>query len=116
LLKKGRYVTDFRRSELWQSTLKARNEDLHESQRARLRTAYETFWERGVELAQRISTDVPDLTLHDKRHLAALWDRASQLTGPGYPINPLEAFVFGGAVLLHDAGQAVAAYEGGLAG
>ena len=85
------------------------------SQRDRLRVVYESFWERGVKLAERIATDLPGLTLHDEAHLAALWDRASQLTGPGYPINPLEAFVFGGAVLVHDAGHTLAAYEGGLA-
>jgi hypothetical protein len=48
------------------------------------------------------------------RRLIALWDRASQLTGQDYDINPLEVFVFGGAILLHDAGHAVAAYVGGL--
>ena len=108
-------MTDFRQSGLWQSTLKARENDPHASQRDRLRTAYDIFWERGVRLAQRISTDLAGPTLHDEEHLAALWDRAGQLTGQRYQINPLEAFVFGGAVLLHDAGHAVAAYEGGLA-
>jgi len=95
-------------------TLEARESDPHKVARDRLRAAYEKFWEMGVRLAQRISSDLPGLTLHDEEHLAALWDRASQLTGEGYPINPLEAFVFGGAVLLHDTGHAVAAYEGGL--
>ncbi len=104
----------FQESELWQSTLSARENDQYELQRSRLRVAYETFWKRGTELAQQIANDLPGLTLHDERHLAALWDRASQLTGPKYRINPLEAFVFGGAVLLHDAGHAFVAYEGGL--
>jgi hypothetical protein len=108
-------VADFRQSTLWQLTLKARENDPHEAERNRLRAAYEKFWNMGVRLAQRISSDLPGLTLHDEEHLSALWDRASQLTGDGYPINPLEAFVFGGAVLLHDTGHALAAYEGGLA-
>ncbi len=107
-------MNHFRTSEIWSATLKSRNDDPFASSRDRLRAAYEIFWERGVKLAQRISTDLPGLTLHDEAHLAALWDRADQLTGHGYKINPLEAFVFGGAVLLHDAGHAVAAYEGGL--
>jgi Histidine kinase-, DNA gyrase B-, and HSP90-like ATPase len=111
---KGKRVTDYRSSELWQRTLKARENDPFESWRDRLRVAFDGFWQRGTELAERISTDLPGLTLHDDKHLAALWDRASQLTGKDYKINPLEAFVFGGAVLLHDAGHAVAAYEGGL--
>lgn len=95
-------------------TLKARPDDPFEAYRERLRVAYDIFWERGIALAQRISAELPGLTLHDESHLSALWDRASQLTGQHYQINPLEAFVFGGAVLLHDAGHAIAAYEGGL--
>ncbi len=107
-------MSDFRTSKLWISTLGTQTNDSFESLRNRLRTVYESFWKRGVELAQRISTDLPELTLHDEAHLAALWDCASLLTGDRYSINPLEAFVFGGAVLLHDAGHAFAAYEGGL--
>jgi hypothetical protein len=107
-------VAGFQSSALWQRTLKTRSNDPFASYRDRLRVAYDVFWQRGTALAQRISTDLPGLTLHDEAHLIALWDRASQLTGQDYDINPLEAFVFGGAILLHDAGHAVAAYEGGL--
>ena len=107
-------MADFRQSKLWQLTLKACKNDPHESARERLRNAYEIFWDRGIQLAQRISSDLPSLTLHDERHLAALWDRASQLIDENCPINPLEAFVFGGAVLLHDSGHAFAAYIGRL--
>jgi hypothetical protein len=110
----GGYVADFRSSALWQRTLGTLSDGPFASYRDRLRVAYDVFWQRGTALAQRISTDVPGLTLHDEAHLIALWDRASQLTGEDYDINPLEAFVFGGAILLHDAGHAVAAYEGGL--
>jgi hypothetical protein len=53
-----------------------------------------------VWISRSISSELPGLTLHDDAHLGALWDRASQLAGDKYPINPLEAFVFGGAVLL----------------
>ena len=108
-------VTDFRQSELWQSALGPRDNDPHARDRERLRNVYGTFWERGIRLAQKISTDLPGLTLHDEAHFTALWGRASQLAGPRYNINPLEVFIFGGAVLLHDIGHAVAAYEGGRA-
>lgn len=113
-LDKGGDVRDFQQSKLWQLTLKARENDSHESARERLREAFDIFWDRAVQLAQQISSDLPSLTLHDVRHLVALWDRASQLIDDSYPINPLEAFVFGGAVLLHDSGHAFAAYKGGL--
>lgn len=108
-------MADFRHSGLWQAAFKPRKNDPFEAQRNRLATAYLTFWERANRLAQRIAGDLPGLTLHDEHHLNALWDSASQLTGEAYPINPLETFVFGGAVLLHDTGHAIAAYEGGLA-
>ncbi|MGB8842517.1 MAG: hypothetical protein WCC64_15765 [Aliidongia sp.] len=42
---------------------------------------------------------MPGLTLHDEAHLSALWDRASQLAGTDFHLNPLEAFIFGGAVI-----------------
>jgi hypothetical protein len=47
-------------------------------------------------------------------HLDALWETASEVAGPDFKLNPAEAFVFGGAVLLHDAGLCAAAYRGGL--
>jgi hypothetical protein len=108
-------MANFRQSKFWQLTLAARKDDPDASARERLRNAYDIFWDRGIELAQRISSDLPSLTLHDERHLTALWDRASQLISDSWPINPLEAFVFGGAILLHDSGHALAAYNGGLA-
>lgn len=107
-------MKDHQKSTLWQLTLRARGDDPFAAQRNRLCAAYDIFWDRGVELAKRISLDVPGLTLHDEAHLSALWARASQLTGSEYPINPLEAFVLGGAILLHDAGHAVVAYCGGI--
>jgi len=36
------------------------------------------------------------------------------IAGDEFKLNPAEAFVFGGAVLLHDAGMSIAAYPGGL--
>ncbi len=39
----------------------------------------------------------------------------AQLIGPNGILNPLETFIFGGAVLLHDVGHAVATYDGGIA-
>ena len=70
---------------------------------------------RALRLRSEFQATGPDFTLHDENHLSALWDRASQLLGQPHDFNPLETFIFGGAVLLHDAGHAVAAYEGGFA-
>ncbi|CAD1787350.1 hypothetical protein XSP_000571 [Xanthomonas euroxanthea] len=54
------------------------------------------------------------MTVHDITHIDSLWDVADQVIGDKYEINEAEAFVLGGAFLLHDAAHVVAAYEGGL--
>jgi len=55
-----------------------------------------------------------EYTVHDITHLDALWGVASEIAGPEYPINPIEGFILGGAILLHDAGMCLAAYPGGV--
>ena len=65
------------------------------------------------QLTSRIAGSLPGLTIHDISHLDALWDVASTVAGPDYPLNPLESYVFGAAVLLHDAGLCFEAYSGG---
>ena len=68
---------------------------------------------RAAELTSRISSALPGLTLHDVTHLDALWDAADVIAGDQFALNPLEAYVFGCAVLLHDAGLCFEAYAGG---
>ena len=65
------------------------------------------------KLTSRIAGALPGLSIHDVSHLDALWDVANTLAGPDYPLNVLEAYVFGAAVLLHDAGLCFEAYSGG---
>ena len=59
---------------------------------------------------------LPGLTLHDVTHLDALWETADLIAGDKYPLNPLEAFVFGSAVLLHDSAMCWEAYANGQQG
>jgi len=56
---------------------------------------------------------LPELTIHDISHLDALWEVGSTVAGSDFPLNPIEAYVFGAAVLLHDAGLSFEAYSGG---
>jgi hypothetical protein len=98
---------------LWARTLGPTDQpDLH---RERLRTAFDKFRNRVAQLVQSLGAEVPGLTVHDITHLDAFWRIADQIAGSNYPINPAEAFVFGGAALLHDAAHVIAAYPGGLA-
>lgn len=82
------------------------------AQREQLRASYNSFWGNAVELSREIQRDLPQLTLHDERHFEALWARADQIAGNDFVLTPLEVFVFGGAILLHDAANSLAAFPG----
>ena len=100
---------------LWQRTLADQADSLN-PQREILRQAFLHFRERTAQLVGEIGVLLPQLTVHDITHLDALWRVADEIAGPDYPLNPAEAFVLGGAFLLHDAAHVLAAYEDGLAG
>lgn len=77
--------------------------------------AYYSFRKNAEMLVGRIASALPNLTQHDVSHLDALWETATLVAGDDYSMNPLEAFVFGGAILLHDSALCFEAYAGGLA-
>lgn len=105
----------FEKTPLWQKTLAIQlDPDTEGSHRARLRAAYECFRERAGILAAEIAIDFPEFTVHDITHLDALWEMAQLITGDGFPLTPAEAFVLGGAFLIHDLGMALAAYPEGV--
>ena len=68
--------------------------------------------ENAKYLLEKIRNDFPSLTVHDITHVDGLWQVASVLTGPEYPINPLEGFVLGVAFILHDAALSYQAVGG----
>ncbi|MBL7990869.1 MAG: hypothetical protein JNN25_05490, partial [Candidatus Kapabacteria bacterium] len=101
-------------SALWKRTLASRgNDDKDSGEREELRATFWKFRENAAAITSRIAADFPDLTLHDVNHLDALWETADLLIGEEFLINPLEAFVLGGAIFLHDAALTFEAYEGG---
>jgi hypothetical protein len=100
---------------LWKRTLGAVGNGVREgSALATLRSTFETARERIKPIVGQAHLDCKGLTIHDETHLDALWQMADLIAGDDYPINPLEAFVFGCSVLFHDSALAVVAYEGGL--
>lgn len=101
-------------TKIWQNTLEPCG-DIHDQCRERLKGAYVRFRESVGQLIQTIPSDTVGLTVHDLSHLDALWEMADILTGGKYELNPAEAFVLGGAILLHDSAMTVAAYPGGVA-
>jgi len=104
----------FERTDFWQRTLARQESDQYEEARSFLREAFLQFRSKVVLLVAQIAKDLPELTVHDISHLDALWEMASLIAGSSYPLSPAEAFVFGGAALLHDAGMSLASYPGGL--
>lgn len=101
-------------SRLWQISLGDSFESGLDDERQRLKNAFESFRENANVLASEIARDLPDFTVHEETHLDALWEMASQIAGENVDFNPVEAFVFGGAVLLHDLGMASVAYINGV--
>jgi hypothetical protein len=79
----------------------------------RLRNTYFTFRERAAHIAGEVAISLPEFTVHDVTHLDALWEMADLIAGPDYHLTPTEAFVLGGAFLIHDLGNGLAAYPKG---
>ena len=106
----------FQDSELWISTLAARDKDDFAEPRQKLSSALLQFRDHVLPVAEEIALSVPGYTNHGISHCDSLWDTASKLKGPEVTINPAEAFVLGGAFLIHDLGMGLSAYSGGLRG
>ncbi|ARO88512.1 ATP-binding protein [Nitrosospira lacus] len=105
----------FEKTTLWQKTLAIQlDPDTEATNRARLRAAYESFRERAGVLAAEIAIVLPEFTVHDITHLDALWEMAQLITGEKFTLTPAEAFVLGGAFLIHDLGMGLAAYPKGV--
>ncbi len=107
-------MLDFQTSRIWKETLETWSGDSHAAPRERLRSSYCKLRDRAKDLVSQIASDIPGITVHDITHLDALWEMADLITGDGYSLNPAEAYVLGGAILLHDAAMSLAAYPGGL--
>ena len=110
-------MPEFENTELWLTTLARSASDETDpwaTPRERLRSAFLDFRDKASLLAGEIHRDLSDFTVHDISHSDALWDIASRITGGDYALTPCEAFVLGGAFLVHDLGMGLAAYPGGL--
>ncbi|MEF3366677.1 ATP-binding protein [Methylocystis sp. 9N] len=107
-------VFEVSRGSLWREAFAPRKGDPHDAPRKRLLDSLERMRDNVAQLVTTIPADCKDLTIHDVSHLDALWEMASLIAGSEYALNPAEAFVLGGAILLHDAGLSVAAFPGGL--
>jgi hypothetical protein len=106
----------FKQTLLWKESFDERTGDETSEARIKLRSALLSMRESVAKLVSYIPVDCRDLTVHDITHLDALWESAEQICGPKWEMNPAEAFVFGAAVLIHDAGLTTIAYPEGREG
>lgn len=106
-------MVSYENTSLWKNAFENQKYGFEKSC-ALLETAYLEFRNRVELLLQQIQRELPSLTLHDISHVDSLWRVASEIAGPEYDLNPAEAFVLGGAFLLHDAAHCRAAFPGGL--
>lgn len=104
----------FMQSRLWRSAFGFEAGVLSaDDPRSRLSAAFLKFRERAAHVAAEIARDLPEFTVHDVTHLDALWQMADLIADEGMVLTPTEAFVLGGAFLIHDLGMGLAAYPGG---
>ena len=97
----------------WKNTLgskaKANRHEIDE-----LRVSFLAFRERAKEIIHLLPQNLKELTIHDMRHIDALWQTCDVIGGCNLLKNPLEGYVLGGAFLIHDLGLALASYPGGM--
>jgi len=106
---------DFKTTRLWKNAFDTSRSDATADEQAKFSACYESMRERAASLTAKIASDLPFMTIHNVTHLDALWEMGSIACGDNVDLNPAEAFVFGGAVLLHDAAMCLAAFPGGTA-
>lgn len=106
----------FCNTRLWQTSLAQQPDDPADEAREKLRVEFFKFRDRAATLTGEIARDLPEFTVHDITHLDALWEMADKIAGAHINLTPAEAFVLGGAFLIHDAGMGLAAYPEGREG
>jgi hypothetical protein len=109
-------VEEYKLTSIWKNTLGKDGEEANSEKIQELRSAFITFRSNASVLVSRISSILPGLTQHEICHLDSLWDTASLIVGENYNLNPLEGFILGGAILIHDSALCFEAYEGGQEG
>jgi hypothetical protein len=107
-------MKNYMQSKIWKYAFDNDNFSEHSLEREQLKLAYESMRKKARYLVSLICGEIPGLTEHNIDHLDSLWDRASLVINDSDLLNPLEAFILGGSILLHDSAMTLAAYPNGL--
>ncbi len=82
----------FEKTPFWKRTLGVQGkDDVDREARDELRAAFLRFRKQAESLAGEIARFLPEYTVHDIRHIDALWGTASTIGGPKYNLTPMEA-------------------------
>lgn len=108
----GGVMSNIEKLRIWKETL-GKNDNKNMEHIKTLKEEYLKIYENAGKLADNIKIDYPHLTIHDKVHLYSVWEMADILC-PEEFLNPLEAFVFGCSICLHDIGLTISSYEDGF--
>lgn len=101
------------RSTIWRKTL-AENSEFSKNYKEdveTLRTSFLDIRKKADTISKNIVFSQQGLTLHDQSHLDSLWETASTIAGEELELNPIEAYIFGCAILFHDLGMAQILWE-----
>ena len=102
---------NYHESQLWKNTLGILG-DSNQEKIDLLKTEFENIRKNVSCLAQNISSQFSEYTLHDISHADALWGLTDIiLDGREIRLNPAEGFVLGCAFLFHDLGMSLAVYK-----
>lgn len=103
----------YEQSRLWKLAFEEERDDVTKKEQEYFRNQYNSMRGKVIPLVERISHDMPHMTVHDISHIDALWEMGSIMIKNSFQLNPPEAFVFGASALIHDAAMTVEAYPGG---
>ncbi|MFM5918232.1 MAG: hypothetical protein ACKOOL_11965 [Novosphingobium sp.] len=102
---------DFTDTYLWKKAFVEPRSDSTEKEQRWFQERFLAFRDKADMLTKLIIRDMEWMTIHDVTHLDALWETASIITNNSIELNPAEAFVLGGSILLHDSAMSLAAYQ-----
>lgn len=105
--------TEIKSSSLWKNAFsgKKKNEQI-----GKLKNSFISIREKVKDIVSLVIADFPDLTIHDITHLDKLWTTADFLINKNFSLNPLETYILGVSILLHDSALSYSAYKRGRDG
>ena len=107
-------MSNYKKTRIWKQAFEEPRLDCSPEEQRLFLTNFESMRDRAIPVVARILRDMPGYTVHDISHLDALWEIADLIGSDELVLSPPEAFVFGGAILLHDAAMTLAAYPRGI--